>query len=119
MNQVTGKAGEQAALLHLIKNGYQLVCRNYRCRLGEVDLIMRRDHILIFVEVKTRKSTQYGLPRESVTYAKQKKIYQIAQQYIQRYRINHLLFRFDVIEILCKNGEEQINHIENAFTFNG
>ena len=76
---------------------------------------MKMQNTLVFVEVKTRKTTRYGLPREAVTFAKQKKIYQTALQYIQRFQIKHLLFRFDVIEVFAENGEDRINHIERAF----
>ncbi len=115
-NQLTGKHGEDIAETYLIDDGYEIITRNYRCRFGEIDIIAARNGTLIFVEVKTRSDQRYGLPRESVTYAKQRVIIKTAQQYIQRYKIKDKLFRFDVIEIFYDRQPTHVVHIDNAFS---
>ncbi len=116
MNHETGKSGEQLALDYMIRQGYQLVNRNYRCKIGEIDLILMKGNTLIFMEVKTRSSLKYGLPRESVTIAKQRTISRTALQYIQRYKIKNLNFRFDVVEIYRNLNAVKVVHIPNAFS---
>lgn len=115
-NYKTGKHGEEIAEDYLIDNGYKIVIRNYRCRFGEIDIIAAKENTLIFVEVKTRSHQRYGLPRESVTYAKQKVIIKTAQQYIQRFKIKDKLFRFDVIEVYYDKQPIKVVHIDNAFS---
>lgn len=115
-NHITGKHGEEIAEAFLRENGYKIVNRNYRCRLGEIDIIAAKENTLIFVEVKTRSHQRYGLPRESVTFAKQKVIIKTAQQYIQRFKIIDKLFRFDVIEVYYDKQPIKVVHIENAFS---
>lgn len=115
MNQTMGKAGEETALEFLQQQGYSLVCRNYRCRFGEIDLILRKDNLLIFAEVKTRRSQRYGLPRESVTPSKQNTIRKTALQYIQRYQIREMQLRYDVIEVYQNVIPEKVIHLANAF----
>jgi putative endonuclease len=117
MNHRTGRNGEQLALEFMVGQGYALVERNYRCRFGEIDLIMLLEKTLVFIEVKTRFSSRYGLPREAVTIPKQRVIYQTAAQYIQRYNIKNLVFRFDVIEVYQDHHPAKIVHLPNAFVY--
>lgn len=114
-NHTTGKHGEELAERYLSDKGYETITRNYRCRFGEIDIIATKANIIIFVEVKTRTHQRYGLPRESVTYSKQRVIIKTAQQYIQRYKIKNTLFRFDVIEVYYDEHPIKIIHIDNAF----
>ena len=116
MNHAVGKMGEETALQYLISQGYCLVFQNYRCRLGEIDLIIQKEKTLVFVEVKTRKNARYGLPREAVTISKQRAIIKTAMQYIQRYRVTGLLFRFDVVEVYQDIDPPKVVHLPNAFT---
>lgn len=81
-NKRKGDLGEDMAAENLEKNGYELLCRNYRKRYGEIDIIARKENRLYFVEVKTRRGESYGSPLESITPRKQKKIYQVAQEYL-------------------------------------
>jgi putative endonuclease len=110
-----GLRGQKAAEAFLVQSGYEILHRNYRVRTGEIDLVARHNDYIVFVEVKFRKSTNYGLPRESVGYAKQQKITRTALHFIAKHKLDNNDFRFDVIEILEQNEKMYANHIQNAF----
>jgi putative endonuclease len=114
--QQTGSAAEQAACQYLIKKGLRLIARNYRCKVGEIDLIMQDDAALVFVEVRYRENYFYGTSAETVTYAKQKKIIRCAQFYLQQQRIEDMECRFDVMAITSKQGQLAIEWIRDAFS---
>ncbi|MDF3036563.1 MAG: archaeal Holliday junction resolvase-like protein [Paucimonas sp.] len=82
--QLRGDAGEDAALAYLQKQGLVLVERNFRCKGGEIDLVMREGTVLVFVEVRLRADANYGGAAASVTYSKQRRILVAAQTYLQR-----------------------------------
>lgn len=84
-NKIKGNLGEDIAAAALEEQGYAIVTRNYRKRYGEIDIIARKENTLYFVEVKTRKSMDFGNPLESVTPQKQRKIYQVAEAYLQEH----------------------------------
>ncbi len=108
-----GQLAEQRALVYLQKNGLVLLLQNFRCKLGEIDLIMREGADIIFVEVRSRKSAEFGTAVESVTYRKQQKIYRTAIYFLQNRRwLDKVNFRFDIIGI----QNNQIEWIKNAFT---
>ncbi len=110
-----GKLGEDIALEFLTKKGYKLIERNYYSRFGEIDIIMKNDRYIIFVEVKLRKNNKYGTPAEFVTAKKQQKIIITAEDWLLKNK-TELQPRFDVIEIyMPKDNKVSINHIENAF----
>lgn len=96
--QVQGQAGEDDALEYLRQNGLTLVERNFRCKGGEIDLIMRQQAALVFVEVRKRADNRHGGAAASVTAAKQARLVIAAQIYLQRYK-NPPACRFDVIAI--------------------
>lgn len=106
-----GTSAENQALDYLQQQGLCLVTRNYSCRCGEIDLIMRDSGALVFVEVRYRKSTRFGLPEETVDSRKQRKLILTAQRYLQSARIDAAC-RFDVIAISEKTP---IKWIKNAF----
>lgn len=109
-----GSVYEQIAAQTLESQGYTIVERNYRCKFGEVDLIARHDGFLVFVEVKYRKTEQFGLPVEAVDYKKQKNICKVAGQYIARKRFAKMpKVRFDIVGILG----EQVTVYKNAFFY--
>ncbi len=112
-NKFTGDSGERIAEEYLKKRGYVILCKNFRTELGEIDLIASKDEYLVFVEVKARRGSGFGLPSESVTLSKQRKICMVASQYIKRNMYFGAAVRFDVIEVYLDTGE--VNHIENAF----
>ena len=106
-----GNNTEQLACEHLQANGLLLVQQNYRIRSGEIDLIMRDGQLLVFVEVRYRKTQRYGGALQSIDPRKQARIIRTAQHYLQ-YRAPNAQVRFDVVAVEGDNG---INWIKNAF----
>lgn len=94
-----GKKGEDLAFNFLKKNGYQILERNFRIRGGEIDIIARDKEVLVFVEVKTRYSHEYGLPSESMTYFKLRSLLKTAQFYIQKIKWGDRQYRIDFVGI--------------------
>lgn len=95
-----GKDAEALALQHLIKQGLTLLTTNYRCRRGEIDIIMQEGHTLVFVEVRLRKHQQFGGALASITTSKQQKIIHTAQNYLMRHpRYQQAPCRFDVVTL--------------------
>ncbi|WP_241687897.1 YraN family protein [Janthinobacterium sp. 17J80-10] len=84
--QVSGQAGEDAALAHLSRQGLTLVTRNFRCKAGEIDLIMREQDCLVFIEVRQRASRDFGGAAASVTPAKQRRLLRATQYFLLRYK---------------------------------
>lgn len=114
--QLVGKKGEEAARAFLQSRGYKLEAVNYRTPMGEIDIVARDKAIMVFVEVKTRKSQTFGLPYEAVHFHKQEKIRQVAMQYLAEKAVRCRGIRFDVISILISSaGDYQIEHLVNAF----
>ncbi len=107
-----GKFGEDFACEYLKRQGYRIEFRNFRCRIGEIDIIAVKDNVLSFIEVKTRNTTTYGLPREAVSLTKQKKIYRCAELYMQSKGIilNMPVLSFDVIEIIMEGTAVKMFH---------
>lgn len=106
-----GTVYEKQAVAYLQAKGYKIICQNYRCRCGEIDIIAEKDAYIIFVEVKYRRTIAYGYPREAVNFYKRKHIYQTAMYYLLSHYRQEKPCRFDVIEIL----QGQLTHIEAAF----
>jgi len=106
-----GEMAEQLALNYLSQQGLQLRERNFRCRLGELDLIMTDKQTLVIVEVRFRKNNHYGSAAESVTVSKQSRIIAATQVYLSRNQSDGAI-RFDVVAI---SGDLVINWIKNAF----
>ena len=115
--QILGRFGEDQAVDYLTLKGYRILKRNFRCRLGEIDIIASKENTLVFAEVKLRKDGRYGTPAEFVNGTKQRKLLLTAEYYMA-FAETDLQPRFDIIEIYApygKNGRVTINHIENAF----
>lgn len=114
-NIKTGQRGEDLATEYLQQKGYTLLHRNWRYKRAEVDIIAERDKLLVFVEVKTRKSYKYGYPEEALNTTKQKQLVAAANAYVQdETELREL--RFDLISItLSPNSPPEILHIEDAF----
>lgn len=116
---VTGKLGELAAGRYLRENGYEIITANYRCRLGEIDIIAKQNKYICFVEVKTRSENYKYAPADAVTFYKRKKIIAAAKLYIASHNVD-LQPRFDVAEVFVeKNQVAKINLITNAFDGEG
>lgn len=118
-NDRLGPWGEELAAKALRRSGYRIVERNFRCRLGEIDLIAENGDYLAFVEVKLRKTDYFGQAREFVDARKQQRIRAAAMLWLERYE-SELQPRFDVIEIYAPDGMEtkrpSIRHLEDAFS---
>lgn len=109
-----GTDGEQAACEHLEAKGYQVLERNYRYRKAEIDLIVKHDNWLVFVEVKTRSSSFFGFPEEFVDRKKQFMIFEAAENYIYEKDWNGNV-RYDIVSVLITRGKMEVYHIEDAF----
>ncbi len=110
-----GKYGEQLAKTYLEERGYEILDENWEYEHAEIDLIAYLNHIIIFVEVKTRSSISFGLPEDFVNKGKRQLMANAADEYIEL--MNHEgEVRFDIISVLFKNNNRYtINHIEDAF----
>jgi putative endonuclease len=114
--QRLGKIGEQAVAKFLKKYGYKILAQNYRCKLGEIDIIAKDGQVLVFIEVKTRSGTSYGSPAAAVTIRKQRQISKAAQCYLAEHSLFESPARFDVVSVLCDhNNNHHFDHINNAF----
>ena len=110
----TGKIGEDIAVSYLNEKGYQIIERNFECTQGEIDIIAKDKKELVFIEVKTRASVLYGLPKEAVDKTKKKHIYKSAEYYIYLKHLENAPIRIDVIEVYKKNDKYKLNHIKQA-----
>ena len=101
-----------------MRQGYRIVERNFRCSYGEIDLIAEEEDELVFVEVKTRRGTAYGLPEEAVTVRKQQKIVQVATYYLDLHQGMERAWRIDVVAVqMSIHGKlEEIRVYRNAVT---
>jgi len=113
-----GSWGEKLVAEDLKKQGWRVVAAGFRCRMGEIDLIVENKEFLVFVEVKLRKTNRFGEPAAFVDYNKQRKLRAAAQYYLLK-RKTELQPRFDVAEVYAPQGfntkEPAIHYIENAF----
>lgn len=109
-----GKLGEEKAAKYLQKEGYYIKERNYRTKIGEIDIIAVKSNIIAFVEVKTRTNISYGFPYEAVNWKKQDKIIKSSLIYIKQKKLIDFQMRYDIIEVFL-NENLRINHIEDAF----
>lgn len=116
-NKDIGNLGEKIALKHYEKLGYKILDKNFYCRIGELDLVSKYNDCIIFTEVKTRYSSKFGKPCESISSHKKYKIIKTAQFYILKNKLKNHNARFDVIEIVLNpdNTTFNMNHITDAF----
>jgi len=110
-----GRTGEETAVVLLKENGYKILKRNYKTRFSEIDIIARDKDTICFVEVKTRFSDRFGAPLESITLAKQKKIYRSALCFLKENNFFDHKARFDVVAITFRDKKAQSELIKNAF----
>jgi len=114
--QRIGNLAEDMACQYLLKQKMTLIQRNYRCRQGEIDLIMLDAAQLVFVEVRSRRSTKFGSGAETVDARKQRKLIATASHYLQKYDArSKQSSRFDVISINTSASDAQILWIKDAF----
>jgi len=110
---LTGKRGEQEAEKYLKRVGYAIIDKNFRSKIGEIDIIAKDDDMLVFIEVKTRTSTFWGSPAEAIKRKKLHSIIRTSQYYLLTHHNLPQNIRIDAIEILVVNSETRINHIKN------
>jgi putative endonuclease len=111
-----GIGGEEQTLADYRKRGYQLLARNWRCSLGELDLVLIRDRLVVFCEVKTRRGDAFGGPFEAVTWQKQRKLRQLAEAFLRVMRLDPTAVRFDVASVMTTDaGTPSIHLFEDAF----
>ena len=106
-----GIAGEDVAAAWYVSQGYEVLARNWRCRTGELDLILRRGAEVVFCEVKARRTDAFGAPQEAVTREKRQRIRHLAARWIEDSRVRPAQIRFDVAAVL----DDQLEVIEGAF----
>jgi len=120
-NKIVGNAGESAAGPFLEAQGYGIVDANVRPiggrKRGEIDLIAWHGDVLVFIEVKTRRSLQWS-PAEAVDLRKRRQLLLLAQAYLDKHRLDGVACRFDVVEVVNRNGTLDFNLLQNAFDGN-
>jgi putative endonuclease len=110
-----GKWGEDLALKKVKKLGYRCLARNYRCPLGEVDLIAKDGDTLVFVEIKTRRGRSLEYAKEAVNRHKRRQLSRVALAYMKEKGFADMRARFDVVVINLNKGSEEIEVVRNAF----
>jgi len=109
-----GKEGEVEACKHLINNGYKIITTNYRFDKAEVDIIAKKDNLLVAVEVKTRSTKNFGLPQDFLKPQQIKRLVKAVNHYIEIKDLD-VEVRFDVIAVVSQHNKKEIEHIEDAF----
>ena len=99
-----GRAGEEAALQVYLRNGFRLIARNWRCGLGELDLVVRRGRLLVFCEVKTRSTIALGGGYEAVTWSKRRRLRRLAEAFVSQTPVRPAATRFDVASVHVSRG---------------
>lgn len=112
--QEIGKNGEELAEVYLKMKGYKIVEKNFRSSRGEIDIIATENKKIVFIEIKTRNNTNYGLPSESVTTKKLEHIYKCAEYYLFCKKLQKENARIDVIEIYLEKDKCTINHLKQV-----
>jgi len=110
-----GARGEAIAMAFLKKNRYKILCTNYRCRFGEIDIVAEHSKVVCFIEVKTRRTATYGPPQEAVSVRKQQTMARVALHFMQRFHLEQRPARFDVMAIRLASGGHSLDFITNAF----
>lgn len=110
-----GQYGEQLAVDFLLKQKYKIIKRNWRCHYGELDIVAQENDVLCFVEVRTKTNVEYGSPFETITQTKQRKLIQLAQEYIQENDCEEQDARFDVMAVDLTDNLAKVEIIKNAF----
>jgi putative endonuclease len=113
--QSLGILGEELACRELRRLGYAVLARRYRTRYGEIDIIAQDGDIVVFIEVKTRAGMEFGGAAAAVTPAKQRRVAQMAVDYLARHRLAERPCRFDVVAIDFRDGKPDIAVYANAF----
>jgi putative endonuclease len=115
-----GQEGEATAESYLRRKGYRILAKNLRSSLGELDLVAEDGRVLVFVEVKARRTEEFGGAIHAVHQRKQEKLIRLASQYLARHQMTNRACRFDVVLLQGTDASApQIEHIQNAFDIPG
>ena len=115
-NRDLGRSGEEAAVVYLQKKKFKVVGRGFRFQKGEIDIIAYDGDVLVFIEVKTRRSFDFGPPEESVTPIKQRQIRRLAEAYLMLNGLGDIPCRFDILALLSDGPQGyRVHHITDAF----
>jgi putative endonuclease len=110
-----GQYGEDLAARYLISNGFSVLERNWRCELGEIDIVAREGDTLVICEVKTRRGLNYGTPLEAITYKKLTTLRRLAGRWLQTHQVRAAAIRIDVVAIVFDNDTPpQVDHLRGA-----
>jgi putative endonuclease len=112
-----GRSAESMAAAYLKRRGFKILEKNYRTRFAEIDLIARDGDTLVFVEVKARRSSSFGVPKDAVNFRKQQKISMAALAYLRQKQEINARIRFDVVAVCVRKDQVQIEIVKNAFEF--
>lgn len=115
MNHDLGRRGEAVAARYYQQRGYLLLGHNYRTRMGELDLIVYKENVIVFAEVKTRSGKMLATPAEAVDLHKQRRLQKAAEMYLQNSPFVDSMMRFDVVEVIPTNRGWQVHCIMDAF----
>jgi putative endonuclease len=111
-----GELGERAAKKHLQRHGLKFLTANFRTRRGEIDIVCRDSDCLVFVEVKTRSSEEWGRPAAAVDRERRQRLTRAALDYLHRLKNPAVKVRFDIVEVLLQAGQvHKVRHLPNAF----
>jgi len=110
-----GRCGEDAACGVYEQLGFEIVERNHRCSLGEIDVIARRGNLLVFCEVKTRRTDRWGDPSEAVHPRKQARLRRLAGHWLATNAPGSVSVRFDVVSVIVRDGRTEVEHLPDAF----
>lgn len=114
-NSTLGSYGERVAAQRLVEQGMVVVDRNWRCELGEVDLVLRDGDVLVFCEVKTRSSAAYGHPLEAVTPAKGERLRRLAVRWVEEHGVDPPDIRVDLVGVLlAQRGAAEVEHVQGV-----
>ena len=114
-----GKKGEELAANLLKDSGYKILYRNYKTKLGEIDIVAKDKEIICFIEVKTRSSDRFGYGSEAVFRTKQRQITKAALSFLKEKRLLDKRARFDVVSLDCSSAEPKLDLIKDAFELDG
>ena len=117
--QQVGHEGEKAARLHLEKLGYQIIETNYRCSLGEIDIIARDNDTIVITEVRTKTSSVFGMPEESITAEKARRLRRLALYYLQSAYKREVPCRIDLVAVMLNKDNHSVrklNHIQGILS---
>jgi putative endonuclease len=114
-----GRKGEKLAARLLKQSGYRILEKNYRGKLGEIDLIAEDGGCLVFVEVKTRSSLESGHPLEGIDKRKQKQLVKTAREYMAGENCEERCCRFDAVSVLVEDGNPQLELVKNIIELDG